>query len=50
MDPMDRREFAALLPALPAGCALVPEHLHSEIWLVREGTVELTTNLYERFG
>ena len=109
---MDRREFAALLPALLAGSALVPEsleaqsaslsslpgiesgvykptpakagsmaghsssryltgmlkagyirlemhestiqpgaeheavgtHLHSEIWLVREGTAELTTN------
>ena len=106
---MDRREFAALLPALLSGSALVPEsleaqscgsaiagvggfkpspakagsqaghsssrylagmlkagnirlemhestiqpgaeheavgtHLHSEIWLVREGTAELTTN------
>ena len=109
---MDRREFAALLPALLAGSALIPEaieaqgpstgslpliesgvfhpapskpgaqeghssrrylmglleagnirlemhestilpgaqhepvatHLHSEIWLIREGTAELTTN------
>lgn len=108
MGTMDRREFAALLPALLAGGALAPEHLgaqgkslpllesgvykpmlpkagqtghtsshyligmlkagnirlemhestqqvgaphepvgthlHSEIWLVREGTLDLTTN------
>jgi hypothetical protein len=25
MEPMDRREFSALLPALLAGCELVPE-------------------------